>query len=215
MYTLIKQNIEALLAAINRQDDIQPYVWLLETLPNVDIAEHAEFQRVYRRYWQLNPARLSPEYLAAYFAYLEQLKRQPIEEVTVETAARHFLTVPTHRNGRQSLQFSFASKLVHMLRTEQPVYDSMVESFSFLPSGGAKKTTEQKLARLLVSHTFLYHEYERVLQRGLLAAAIARFREHFQVNEGYSDRKVIDTLIWKFVGFLKSGAIRDGVVVYG
>ena len=214
MYALINHNVEILLDAINPQDDIQPYVWLLERLPNTNVGNDADFQRVYRRYWQLNPARLSEGYLAAYFGHLEQLKPQP-ENVTVEAVARHFLPIPTHRNGRQSLQFSFASKLVHMLRPEQPVYDSMVESFFFLPSGGVNETTEQKLARRQVSYTFLYHEYGRVLKHGLLGHAITGFRERFQVNEGYTDRKIIDTLVWKFVGFLKSGAIRNGVVVYG
>jgi hypothetical protein len=214
MYAIINHNAGALLDTINPQADIDPYVWLLGALPNLNIAQDQEFQRVYRRYWQLNPARLSEGYLAAYFGHLEQLKFQP-EHVTVEGVARHLLPVPTHGNGRQSLQFSFASKLVHMLNPEQPVYDSMVESFFFLPTGGANETTEQKIARLLISYEFLRAEYGRVLEQGLLAQAIAQFRMRFGVNAGYTDRKIIDTLIWKFVGFLKGGAVRNGVVVYG
>ena len=214
MYTIINQNIEALLDSINPQADIDPYIWLFGALPNRNVAQDQEFQRVYRRYWQLNPARLSEDYLAAYFGHLEQLKGQP-EHVTVEAVARHLLPIPTHGNGRQSLQFSFASKLVHMLNPEQPVYDSMVQSFYFLPSGGANETTEQKIARLLASYEFLYAEYGRVLQQGLLNQAIQQFRERFNVNATYTDRKIIDTLIWKFVGFLKGGAVINSVVVYG
>jgi len=214
MYAIINQNTEALLDSINPTADIDPYVWLLGELPIVNVAQHQEFQRVYRRYWQLNPARLSEGYLTAYFGHLEQLKGQP-EYVTVEAVARHLLPIPTHGNGRQSLQFSFASKLVHMLNPEQPVYDSMVERFFFLPTGRTNETTEQKIARLLISYEFLHAEYGRVLEQALLAQAIARFRERFLVNAAYTDRKIIDTLIWKFVGFLKAGALRNGVVVYG
>jgi hypothetical protein len=214
MYAIIKQNVGALLDSINPQSDISPYVWLLGELPNRNVSQDQEFQRIYRRYWQLNPARLSDRYLAAYFGYLEQVKGQP-EHVTVEAVARHLLQIPTHGNGRQSLQFSFASKLVHMLNPDQPVYDSMVESFFFLPSGGTNGTTEQKIVRLLTSYQFLQAEYGRVLAHGLLAEGITQFRERFRVNAAYTDSKVIDTLIWKFVGFLKGGAVRDGVVVYG
>ena len=214
MYAIINQHVDALLNSINPQVDIDPYVWLLGELPNRNVAQDQEYQRIYRRYWQLNPARLSKEYLAAYFGYLEQLKAKP-ENVMVETVTRHLFLTPTHGNGRQSLQFSFASKLVHMLNPEQPVYDSMVESFFFLPSGGANETTEQKLIRLLASYEFLHTEYGRVLDQELLAQAITQFRARFGVNEAYTDRKIIDTLIWKFVGFLKDGAVRDGVVVYG
>jgi len=214
MYTIINQNVGALLKLINPQADINPYVWLLGELPNRNVAQDQEFQRIYRLYWQLNPARLSKEYLAAYFGHLEQLKGHP-EHITVEAVARHLLPIPTHGNGRQSLQFSFASKLVHMLNPEQPVYDSMVESFFFLPSGGANETTEQKIARLLASYEFLHTEYGRVLEQGLLAQANTQFRARFSVNAAYTDRKIIDTLIWKFVGFLKRGAVRKGIVVYG
>ncbi|MDE2345561.1 MAG: hypothetical protein KGL13_03740, partial [Gammaproteobacteria bacterium] len=136
MYAIINQNVEALLDSLNPQADIDSYVWLLGELPNRNVAQDQEFQRIYRRYWQLNPARLCEEYLAAYFGHLEQLKCEP-EHVTVEAVARHLLPIPTHGNFHQSLQFSFASKLVHMLNPEQPVYDSMVERFFFLPSRGA------------------------------------------------------------------------------
>jgi hypothetical protein len=213
MYAIINQNVGALLNSINPQADIDPYVWLLGALPNRNIAQDQEFQRVYRRYWQLNPARLSKGYLAAYFGHLEQTRGQP-EQVTVEAVARHLFPIPTHGNGSQSLQFSFASKLVHMLNPEQPVYDSMVESFFFLPTGGANETTEQKIARLLISYNFLHAEYGRVLEQGLLAQAISQFRARFRVNAAYTDRKIIDTLIWKFVGLLRGGAVRNGVVVY-
>jgi len=214
MYAIINQNVQALLNTINRNADVDPYLWLLGELQNRNVAQDQEYQRVYRRYWQLNPARLSEAYLAAYFGHLEQLKAQP-QQVMAEAVARHLLPIPTHGNGRQSLQFSFASKLVHMLNPEQPVYDSMVESFFFLPPGRANENTEQKIARLLASYQFLHAEYGRVLEQGLLAQAINQFRAHFEVPVAYTDRKIIDTLIWKFVGFLKGGAVRDGVVVYG
>ena len=213
MYAVINEHIEALLGVINPAQDVQPYVWLLQVLPNTDVAGDREFQRVYRRYWQLNPARLSDQFYAAYFGHLQQLKGQT--NASVEAVARYLLAIPTHGDGRQSLQFSFSTKLVHMLRPDQPVYDNMVASFFFLPLGNANENAAAKLTKLLASYQFLVNEYTRILHHGLLAHAIARFREHFQVGSDYSDRKIIDTLIWKFVGFLRSGAVRDGVVVYG
>jgi len=213
MYALINQHIDALLDSINFQTDIRPYICLLQQLPSVDVSTHAEFQREYRQYWQLNPARLGNEYLTGYFSHLEQLKSHP-EHATVETIARHFLPIPTHRNGSRSLQFSFASKFVHMLFRDRPVYDSMVQLFFFLPSGGENEDPEKKLSRLLMSYEFLRHEYERILQHNLLAPAIAKFRWHFKIDDSYTDIKIIDTLIWVYVKFLKSGAIRNRVVVY-
>jgi hypothetical protein len=212
MYALINEQVDDLLQTINPAKDVQPYLWLIETLPNVDVVSHREFQRVYRRYWQMNMARLSPEFHSAYFSHLEHLKGQT--EIHLESVARYLFTIPTKCNGDQTLQFSFATKLVHMLRPQQPVYDSMIASFFFFPSGKSMETNNAKLIRLLSCYKFLCEEYIRVIGNGLLERAIRRFRDHFRVGANYSDEKIIDTLIWNFVGFLKSGAVTSQPVVY-
>jgi len=89
----------------------------------------------------------------------------------------------------------------------------MVESFCFLPRSFTG-TPEKKLANLLRSYRFLVREYDRILREGLLAPAIDAMRGHFQLPTEYSDQKMIDTLIWKFVPFVESGALRDGPVVF-
>ena len=89
----------------------------------------------------------------------------------------------------------------------------MVEAFYFLPRSYAGKH-ERKLENLLASYRFLVKEYDRILREGLLADALHAFRRHFSLPPLYSDYKIIDTLIWKFVPFLESGALRDGSVVY-
>ena len=90
----------------------------------------------------------------------------------------------------------------------------MVDSFFFFPQGTATEAREVKLTRLLSCYNFLAHEYDRILEQGLLACAIMTFRQHFQLCDGYTDQKIIDTLIWKFVSFLRAGAIKNGVIVY-
>lgn len=212
MYGLINSNIDTLLCSINRKKDIEPYIWLLETLPEIDVTNHPKFQQVYRDYWKLNPARLDDKFVAAYFSLLQELKNQT--DINVEAVSRHLLNTPSHTNGRHSLQFSFASKLVHMLKPDHPVYDKMVDDFFFFPSGAAKEVREVKLTRLLSSYSFLSQEYKRILEQDLLVGAIITFRQHFQVGENYTDQKIIDTLIWKFVSFLRSGAIINSVIVY-
>jgi hypothetical protein len=211
MYELINGNIDTLLCSINRKKDIEPYIWLLETLPGVDVTNHPKYQQVYRDYWKLNPARLDDKFVAAYFSLLQELKNHT--EISVEVVSRNLLKTPSH-TGRYSLQFSFASKLVHMLKPDHPVYDKMVDDFFFFPTGTAKEAREAKLARLLTSYRFLFQEYERILEQELLSDAIIKFRKYFHVCNGYTNQKIIDTLIWKFVSLLRSGAIINSVIVY-
>ena len=128
MYRLINQQIETLLQQINRQNDLQRYIWLMQTLPDVDVTSDSEFQRVYRRYWQLNPARLSPQCRSLFSIYYQISEMQT--EIGIEAVARHLLKFPTRRDGGHTLQFSFATKLVHVLRPDRPVYDSTVAASS-------------------------------------------------------------------------------------
>lgn len=212
MYTLINQNITGILSQINAKGDVGMYETLLAELRESDVTANEEFQRIYRNYWRLGAARLGADFCRAYFLLLERLKQT--SDFTVEKVAHKLLMTPTHGDGRKTLQFSFASKLVHMLCPERPVFDSMVAAFYFLPTNGAGKTPEEKLQQLLESYRFLESEYARVLREGILADSIEQFRKRFKVRPTYTDQKVIDTLIWKFVTMLRNGAVRKGDVVY-
>jgi hypothetical protein len=212
MYARLNENIDLLCSQIDPVSDIRPYVQLTEILWKTNVSADDDFQRTYRKYWQLNAARLGSQFVSAYFTYFENLKQA--NEIALERVVRDLFEIPTHGDGRQSVQFSFASKMVHMLRPRVPVYDSMVEAFFFLPSGSQPEKMERKLKRLLESHRFLTTEYDRVLREGLLRPAITTFRTRFCVGNDYTDEKIIDTLIWKFVSFARSGAIRDRAISY-
>ena len=159
----------------------------------------------------MNQARLCDEFYNAYFELLDRLRREPLDNVGVENVTRELLNVPAQNNGRRMLHFSFASKMVHMLCPDRPIYDNKVKRFYFLPEHGSGEVNN-RLRGLINSYEFLVGEYQRILTQGLLAPAIEGFRERFQVP--FSDQKVIDTLIWTFVKFLQDGAVRDGVVQY-
>jgi hypothetical protein len=212
MYDLINRNITRLLETVKRADDIDPYIWMIRELHLRDVSQNQEFQQRYSSYWALNGAGLGRSFRAAYFALLNQAKCSP-EQTTVDGITRALYEVPVNAKGKNAIQFSFASKLVHMINPRSPVYDRMVESFYFLPRSYTG-TSEKKLANLLRSYRFLVGEYDRILREGLLAPAINELRRHFEVPADYSDQKTIDTLIWKFIPFLESGAVRDGSVVY-
>lgn len=213
MYTLINRHIGELLQRINWDRDVLPYVTLMADVERADIADSQDFRRRYRAYWEMNQARLCDEFYNAYFGLLAHLRTGSLVNVEVEAVARALLKVPAHNNGRHALQFSFASKMVHMLRPNRPIYDNMVKRFYFLPEHGNREVNE-RLRGLLRSYEFLVGEYQRILGEGLLAPAIDEFRAHFPVGPEYSDQRVIDTLIWAFVRFLRSGAVCDGVVMY-
>jgi hypothetical protein len=219
MYSLINRNAGTLLDLLSAKPHVKIYCELLERLHQVNVAEDDEFKGKYKAFWAMNVARLSDDFTAAYFTYLEQHKTDvPASSVEaavkrMEDVAKYLHAFPTGPNGKQSLQFSFASKLVHMIDPARPVYDRMVERFYFLPTG--TETGIDRLPLLMGSYEFLTKEYHRIIDKQLLQASIELFRVRFP-GANLPREKIIDSLIWSFVDWLQKGkgAIPDGRVVY-
>jgi len=94
----------------------------------------------------------------------------------------HFLyEVPSNKTGRKTLQFSFASKLLHTLDPHKPIYDSHVKTFYRFSAPYSTRSFESRLQSLLTFYDFLRAEYEKVLGDGLLQEPICRFRDVFSV----------------------------------
>lgn len=212
MYALIKGNIGALLDLLDSKGSVMTYTDLLKWLRTTDVSSDKAFQQSYSSYWRLNAARLNYAFYTEHFSYLERVKKK--SPPTVEAVARHFLTIPSHGKTWYSVQFSFSSKLAHILNPDLPVYDSLVEAFYFLPKPPAAKQPERKLQKLLNSYHFLQDEYQRVINNQLLDSALEAFRNHFSALPPCSDAKIIDALIWAYVAYLRGGAITRGKVTY-
>ncbi len=212
MYTLINQNINLVLATLDYRLDIDTYLNLIRRFNQGDISHDPIFHLDYRRYWRLNAARLSETFCLAYFDLMQRLRTD--QNMDTEAVARHLYQLPTHKNGRQSLQFSFASKLVHTLDPHKPIYDSMIADFFFFRPPDPNIELDFRLQSLSTFYAFLCNEYHRVLEHDLLEASILRFKQIRGVDDTYTDEKIIDTLIWRFVTLLRNGALLDAHIVY-
>jgi hypothetical protein len=197
MYSSIEKHIQPIIRDQKLGAAVQSYAALLSQVSRTNVTHDLEFQRDYRQFWALNAARLDTDRIRDYFDLLEAEKHGPfrgIDAIVRDLAARSALT-----GENPTLQFSFASKLLHMLYPENPVYDSLVAAFYFYtPPTGA--SFERKLRSLLDFYEFLQSEYYRVISGSLLGNA--------------SDQKVVDFLIWTYVRLLRRGAQRGGTLLY-
>ena len=214
MYLLINKYIEQLLEGLNQELAIQPYINLRRILYETDVSQNIEFQANYKSYWKMIRWITNEDFYNEYFRLMEELKNQENQEnLSVEVVVRHLYIFPTDNNGELKLQFSFSSKLVHIIKPSLPIYDSRVSDFYFLPD--IEGDIDERIEIFISSYNFLVKEYARILQAGLLNEAIEHFRKHFHIQNEYTDVRTIDTLIWRFVSFARSeGAIRDGIILY-
>jgi hypothetical protein len=206
MYHLINRDIQAVLQSFPR-NHVPDYDWLQQ---NLNLCGTQQYQTRYKKYWRLNAARLSPNFCNIYFQALQASKRKC---PTARGLAQRLYATPTHRNGRQGLQFSFATKLVHMVDPTTPIYDSLIAGFYFWQEPSRRLSVARRLGEIVRFHAFLADEYRRILRQNLLSASIQKFRNHFNPRH-FTDEKVIDSLLWAYVALLRNGGIINGTVIY-
>lgn len=202
MYNLINTHVNQILQFIEDNDSshVSEYDWLVQNITSVSTTE---YRRRYNRYWGINAARLSENFRHVYFQRLEEgLKSLP----QINDLVQQLYQIPTRADGLQSLQFSFCSKLCHMLNHQIPMYDAMLRDFYFFTVPKGNLPLQKRIDSYVQFHQFLTIEYSRVLLNSLLSISIRDFRQRFNPQH-FTDIKVIDSLIWAFMSLLKKDPI--------
>lgn len=185
-YHQINNNIDRILLSIN-PSHVTEYDWLVHHIHEV---AQPEYQRRYNNFWRLNGKGLSQNFFQAYFQHLQAGLNNIPPQLNV-------LVNQLSQIGRRELQFSFSTKLCHMLNQSLPIYDSHISKFYDFKTPNRNQPFQQRITRLIESHQHLIAEYNRVLHDGLLTVSIQSFRQHFN-PQSFTDIKVIDSLIWAF-----------------
>ena len=203
MYNVINKNIDRIFGSVDKVLDIHTYLNLMNRFRTVNVVQDTEFQSRYCVYWRLYGAGLSQSFRASYFELMEELRGRPVPYIG--EVIRPLYEVPSNKSGKKTLQFSFASKLLHTLAPHKPIYDSHVKTFYRFSAPHSMGSFESRLQSLLTFYDFLRAEYEKILEDGLLQELIFRFRRVFSVPDQYTDEKIIDTFIWRTVYLYKKG----------
>jgi hypothetical protein len=206
MYKLINLNKKQIVESIE-ESHITDYEYLIR---NSDNSDNEDFQKKYKNYWRLNAARLSQKYCKEYFNNFKNFKKNGW---SIKELAKELYDIPTHKNGRKSLQFSFCTKLVHMVDNNLPIYDSMIRDFYFYKEPISGSPFDERIENYVRFYQFLIEEYQRIISNGLIKESLLLFHKRFQPNY-FSDVKIIDSLLWAFVSLLKKGGFLNKDIMY-
>jgi len=206
MYEMMNQYAEVILGSI-KEKHIEDYEWLLHNRHNIG---HV-FKQRFRSFWRLNPALLSDDFYDTYFEELQD----GLAKGTVDLRAltQTLYTTPSNQKGANKLQFAFCTKLCHTVNPCLPIYDAMIRDFYFYSEPNRKLPLSVRIEDLMFFYQFLTAEYRRIISENLLQTAITSFLTKFRTS-AFTAEKVIDSLIWAFVGLMKSGAIVSKAVTY-
>ncbi len=207
MYTTINDNIGNILSFINKETYIDPYVELIKEpmTEGVEIFHSDEYRKKYKRYWAMDVARLPEEFINEYFKILSESYNKNSQPSDIAEQLSKL---------SNNYQFSFATKLVHMSNTSLPIYDSRISAFFHMPSITNKKSIQMKKELSESIYQFLLSEYDQILSFGKLKHSIKAFRDHFGVDEIFSNHKIIDSLIWAVISSANKGAVINKNILY-
>ena len=196
MYRHINRHITALVRLLREKRHVQDDDNLMHEFGQRNTAAAPRFQGHYVRFWG-GMRGLDAQWRTGYFEVLQRIRNAPTlrPRQLLERICRE--TLSTRKAGR-SVEFSLATKLVHMLNPRLPIYDANVRAFYLLPDVNSSGDIETRIGSCLDVCDALVQEYDRILENHLLHGSIARFQEELD-PETFTDTKIIDSLIWAFV----------------
>jgi hypothetical protein len=174
------------------RESVPVYLFLRDRHLQGDVSSNHVFQFVFRSFYRLDNAGLSPEQKTKYF---ELLSKSQTELKTILLALYDLETL----KEQNSIQLSFATKLIHTINNDQPIYDKYVSSFTGIKYY-TRKDIDYKLAKAQEKYEELCTVYkEMFLPNETVLALVSDFRDEFGVEEDIiSNVKVIDFLIWAY-----------------
>lgn len=173
------------------QESIDVYCWLKNDFKKKG-CNNSLFQFVFRSFYKIDNAGLSLEQKKLYFKLLEN-REENLKKILIELSEIETL------NERKTVQFSFATKLLHTLNNDRPIFDSQVGLAVNKHVNG--NNLEKRINSCLELYDFLQEFYQKMLANKKIATSIKTFKKKFSAEE-ISDAKALDFLLWS-LGKLK------------
>ncbi|MDD3608083.1 MAG: hypothetical protein PHQ20_04850 [Candidatus Moranbacteria bacterium] len=177
------------------QESIDVYLFLKKEFKKGNIKNNKVFQFVFRSYYRLDSAGLSEGIKNEYFDLMAQ------QVTNLKKILLELYKIKTLRN-KNTVQFSFATKLLHTIDENNPIWDTEVVRVMKIKISGLGY--KEKIESCYESYEKLKQRFEDLLVDKRSKKVIFQFRNKFKVNKNQiSDVKVLDFIIWTLGKLIK------------
>jgi len=156
---------------------------------NGKIKNDEEFRRKFKLFYRLSPAHLGIKFEDKYFELLES------GENDLEKVLRELYKIETLRK-RKTIQFSFATKLLHTLDSSKPIFDSKVKDRLNIVMNG--DNGEEKIYSSIKAYNDLQQKINQLSGREEVKKLIEEFKIKFHPSNSVSDIKILDFILWSW-----------------
>ena len=186
----IDDNSKSIIANID-QESIDVYNFIKDEYSATNVVDNLLFQFVFRSFYRLDNAGLTPEFKKEYFAIMQEYRNEA--ELDFKDVLSRLYAFP-NRRGYNTVQFSFVTKLFNTIDGSIPIYDSEVAKM-FSMTRPYNKEFEVKLTKYLIQLDRIKEGYRYIRDNDLLKDAIFLFDEVF-TKHNLSDMKRLDFIFW-------------------
>jgi hypothetical protein len=179
-------------------ESIDVYNFLQTEFKKQAVDQNYLFQFVYRSFYRLDNAGLSKEFKDTYFRIMEECRNQTVDDLT-EIIMRLYQI--KRLKGDNSVQFSFATKLMNTIQPDYPIYDSEVATVFNFPTD-CIGDLDKRIGRYIGQHATIIETYREIIQDNLLKSSIDMFDDKFK-NNRLSSNKKLDFIVWSTGKLLK------------
>jgi hypothetical protein len=152
------------------------------------------FAELFSRYYGLNAAGLTDEWKAEYFRLLFSFRTKMPAEPHREVLSR--LYVIPRRKGDQSLQCSFASKLVGIHDEAQPIFDRYVEDYFGLRPPSLRAPLEFRISGFLQNLSEISRRYCAWTKDERFTEIVLDLRQRIPDLANCHTVRICDFLVW-------------------
>jgi len=191
--TEIEENPETIVRGIGAEA-VSVYTFLAREFGKGSVVTNHVFQFLYRSFYRLDNAGLTPQFKSRYFVLLDECRDSP--SIALEHLTRE-LYEHANLKGQQSLQFSFVTKLANTANREYPIYDAEIARVFGFRTPYNYKPFENRLSEYMTFYEGLRKLYGGILRDNKLAKARALFHKIYRTSpQVVPEVKVLDFIFW-------------------
>jgi|SRR3989344_5180928 len=165
------------------QESVDVYKFLKQSFP-VHIDDNV-FRFTYRSFYRMDSAGLTEELKSRYFDFLKE------KETSLQKILEDLHKIKTEKKIN-TYQFSFATKLLHTIDNNLPIYDSQINYLFKFP--GIKKN-ESPIQWRINTYNSLKEKFYILLNDNQIKLKIKEFKKKFNADI-ISDLKMLDFMLW-------------------
>jgi hypothetical protein len=189
-------------------ESLAVYAFLQKEFTTTNVAENHLFQFLYRSFYRLDNAGLTPEFKTEYFRIMQEEKGNTTHDISSILRSLYSFR---NRKGQESFQFSFVTKLLNTLDHSFPIYDSEVARvFGF--SRPYHSGFDAKLSAYLHQFQSIKQAYEQMLSSNLLSPTLLEFDLRFTGHQ-LPEIKQLDFIFWSAGKIMRKAPETESILL--